>query len=57
MLSSINMKGIKFIFDTTWGSLYIIPTLSIDYDRDLNGYWAIELRWLRWICGISFGHK
>jgi hypothetical protein len=47
-------KRFGFIFDEIWGSIYLIPTISIEYDSKLNGHWAVELRWLKWIIGVNF---
>ena len=28
--------------------IYLIPTIKITYSRTLNGYYSIDLVWLRW---------
>lgn len=50
------MKRLEFVVDEMWGYFYIIPTIAIQHERTLNGYWSIELRWLKWVFGVNFGH-
>ena len=50
-------KSFGLIFDTVWGSIYLLPTLTVEYDRKINGYWAFELRWLKWVVGFYFGKQ
>ncbi len=37
---------------TVTDQLYLIPTMKITYSRTLNGFYTVDVVWLRW--GISF---
>lgn len=43
--------GIEFEKYEVLDQMYLIPTLKITHNRGLNGYYAIDLVWIKW--GIS----
>lgn len=48
------MKRFSYTFDGVWGQLYIIPTVSITYDKTLNGYYEISIWWLTKVLSLRY---
>lgn len=37
--------------------VYLIPTIKITHDQDLNGWYEVQLIWLKWGLSLMFNEK
>jgi len=43
-------------YEQLWEA-FLTPTIKVIYDRNLLGYYSVDVVWLRWGFSVSWGYK
>lgn len=48
------MSRFSLSYDMVWGQFYILPAISVTYDRLLNGSYELSLWWFNRVLSVRY---